>query len=323
MKKIEKFLVNNTISVVLFLFSFISLLFSIFIFTDYLIINDIYHKEINEISYVEGNIEKVTHSKTNINIIVKKSKKILYIHDKYIDINLVKNDEVKIYYSDNSFFRGNYYKIVQLEVNNSMIYTFSEYKENNNPHIELIGFCVCIIFTITLIIIGIIKLSKSNKNKNQYELTTEQINEIIGQLSFDDSKIDVNYNETYDKLKQSIYTKNNRYYTSALELIESFKIGEIFFEVLADMVSESEMKVIFDDAYRDDSAIYVIYKINNKTAVLSLFEDEFSKKFIINKETLYFMFPKDSKPNNDEYNLFIKQLERYNLFDKIFEIEKK
>lgn len=89
--------------------------------------------------------------------------------------------------------------------------------------------------------------------------------------------------------------------------------------MLADTVEEHEFKVIYDDAYKDDGAIYIIYKINGNVAVLYLFADEETKKFHILRNTLYFMFEKKSEPSNDEIVAFLKQVEYYNnYYENIF-----
>ena len=82
------------------------------------------------------------------------------------------------------------------------------------------------------------------------------------------------------------------------------------------------MKVIYDDCVKDDGAIYIIYQINNKKAVINIY-DEVTKLFNIDESTLYFLNTKKSEPTKKEINEFLKQVEYYNKYEEnIFFIKK-
>mgnify|MGYP003423277306 FL=1 len=134
------------------------------------------------------------------------------------------------------------------------------------------------------------------ENKEKYGLTDEQVEEVIKQFEFSpkETKLDKPREEIYKLFKDTIYVKNNRTYTSGLELVENDKYGEIFFDVLADTVSENELKVIYDDCVKDEGAIYLIYQINNKKAVINIYDDEVTKLFNIDESTLNFLNTKKS-----------------------------
>lgn len=98
--------------------------------------------------------------------------------------------------------------------------------------------------------------------------------------------------------------------------------SDIFFEVLADQVSDNELKVIYEDGLLDDSQIYIIFRINNKVAVLELFTEEETDKFHISNDTLFYINPKVKRPSIKENELFINEIKKYNLYNEdIFIIE--
>ena len=138
--------------------------------------------------------------------------------------------------------------------------------------------------------------------KDKYGLTDEQVEEVIKQFDFynKETKLEKPKEEIYKMFKNTIYTKNNRTYTSGLELVKNDKYGEIFYEVLADTVSENELKVIYDACVKDDGAIYLIYQINNKKVVMNIYDDEVSKLFNIDETTLYFINIKKNTPSKKE-----------------------
>lgn len=339
MNKIDEFLTTNTKSVLCFLFSFIC---SFLVFTsyfDYVNIKDIHSKELINIDYVEGIVVDVDTPKTNTEIVVEGYEKEFYIHTSYIEDNEIKvGDYVTIYYSNNSPIRGNYYNIVNLEVNSELIYSLEEFKESTNPTLYLGLLIGSTSIFITLIVVGILLLNRDRlvdnvrlfvlTQKDNYNLTDEQVDKIVEMFegniddNFDDLSSNKSKEEIYKMFKDSIYTKGKRIYTSGLELVENEMYGDIFFEVLMETVIEGELKVIYDDAYKCEDSIYVIYKINNKVALLNLFWEDDTKLFNIDNDILYFMNEKKKNPTKKENASFIEEIKKYNVLkEEIFKVE--
>ena len=232
------------------------------------------------------------------------------------------------------FFRGEYYKIVNFEHNGKIIYSLEQFKTEHNPTAYVISIVVSSLVFVGLIATGLILMFKNKPvnavtkfvllHKDKYGLTDEQVEEVIKQFEFSpkETKLDKPKEEIYKLFKDTIYVKNNRTYTSGLELVENEVYGDIFFEVLSNTVSENELKVIYDDCVKDDGAIYIIYQINNKKAVMNIYDDEVTKLFNIDQSTLYFINTKKSEPTKKEINEFLKQIEYYNKYEEnIFFIE--
>jgi hypothetical protein len=153
-------------------------------------------------------------------------------------------------------------------------------------------------------------------------LSLEEAEEIISQFDNQEPTLDRPKEEVYAMFKNSIYTKNGRTYTSALEHLTNSAYDIIFFEVLAELVSELEFKVIYGDSAYDDTEIYLLYKINNKAAVIDVYLNEETRRYDIDKETLYFMFEDDMEPNEYEIACFMDEVRKYNLYiDDIFDIK--
>ena len=254
MKKIENFLMYHTSSIVCFLFGFISAILAIIFFMNYNNYKDIYIKDLKDINYIEGLVTDVDFSKTNIEIHMLECDKKFFIRQKCINAELLEGDYVKIHYANNSFIRGEYYQIVNLNLNGDEVYALIQFKESINLNLYLGLFIGSLTVFVMLIIIGII-LIKYNKpvynirkyiedNKDKYKLTESDINLIVSQFEgYSKQELDKPKEEIYDLYKKSIYNKNNRTYISWLELTESKEYGDILFEVLADMVLENELKV--------------------------------------------------------------------------------
>ena len=259
-----------------------------------------------------------------------------YIHEKEVKgIEFHEGDYIKIHYADKVFFRGEYFRIINFNHNGKVIYDFEQFKTDFNPTAYVISIIVSSLVFVGLIISGLILLFKNRPvndvtkfvilYKDKYNLTEEQVKEVIKQFDFSNkvTTLDKPKEEIYKLFKDTIYVKNNRTYTSGLELVENDKYGEIFFDVLADTVSENELKVIYDDCVKDDGAIYIIYQINNKKAVMNIFDDEVSKLFNIDETTLYFINTKKSEPTKKEIDEFLIQVEYYNKYEEnIFFIKK-
>lgn len=334
MSKVDKFLYENTYAVLCFFGMLIcGLIITIFYF-DYNNMKDIYESDISKISYVEGTISKITNPKTNYEMYVTDCDKEFYIHKKYIeDILIEVDDYVIIHYSNNSPIRGEFYEIVNLEINGDVVYTLEEYKEENNPSLYLGLLVGSIVVEVGLLITGIILLkyykpvSDVEKfvmaNKDKYNLTYKQAEEVISQFQHPKSlELDKPKEEVYKMFENAIYNKNNRIYISGLELMDNPAYSDIFFEVLADQVSDNELKVIYEDGLLDDSQIYIIFRINNKVAVLELFTEEETDKFHISNDTLFYINPKVKRPSIKENELFINEIKKYNLYNEdIFIIE--
>lgn len=339
MNKFENYLVNNTPSFICFLFAAITIFFLILFPCDYYNYNKVYNSNLSELNYIEGEITEVQPPKgksSNYDFYIKGCDKEFYIHEKEVKgIKFNEGDYIKIHYADKVFFRGEYYKIINLDYNGKIIYSLEQFKEDYNPNAYIIGIVVSSLVFIGLIVVGLILLFKNKPvndvtkfvllHKDKYGLTDKQVEEVIKQFEFSpkETKLDIPKEEIYKLFKDTIYVKNNRTYTSGLELVENDKYGEIFFDVLADTVSEKELKVIYDDCVKDDGAIYLIYQINNKKAVINIYDDEVTKLFNIDKTTLYFINTKKSEPTKKDIDEFLKQVEYYNKYEEnIFFIKK-
>ena len=258
-----------------------------------------------------------------------------YIHEKEVKgIEFNEGDYIKIHYADKVFFRGEYYRIINFDHNGKIIYGFEQFKADYNSTAYVISIVLSSLVFVGLIATGLILMFKNKPvnnvtkfvllHKDKYGLTDEQVEEVIKQFEFSpkETKLDKPKEEIYKLFKDTIYVKNNRTYTSGLELVENDKYGEIFFDVLADTVSENELKVIYDDCVKDDGAIYLIYQINNKKAVINIYDDEVTKLFNIDESTLYFLNTKKSEPTKKEINEFLIHVEYYNKYEEnIFSIQ--
>ena len=339
MNKFENYLVNNTSSFICFLFAAITIFFLILLPCDYYNYNKVYNSNLSELNYIEGEIVEIQFPKgksSNYDFYIKDCDKEFYIHEKRVkDTEFNEGDYIKIYYADNLWIRGSYHEIVNFEHNGKLIFSLEQYKEEFIPEVYIFGITGTIVAFITLIIVGIILMYKNKpvknirkyveENKEKYGLTDEQVEEVIKQFEFSpkETKLDKPKEEIYKLFKDTIYVKNNRTYTSGLELVENDKYGEIFFDVLTDTVSENELKVIYDDCVKDDGAIYLIYQINNKKAVINIYDDEVTKLFNIDESTLYFLNTKKSEPTKKEIDEFLIQVEYYNKYEEnIFFIKK-
>lgn len=339
MSKFENYLVNNISSFICFLFAAITIFFLILLPCDYYNYNKVYNSELSELNYIEGEIVEVQLPKgksSNYDFYIKGCEKEFYIHEKKVNgIEFNKGDYIQIYYADKVFFRGEYYTIINFNHNGKVIYSFEQFKADYNPTAYVISIIASSLVFAGLIISGLILLLRNRPvndvskfiilHKDKYGLTDEQVKEVIKQFEFSpkDTKLDKPREEIYKMFKNTIYTKSNRTYTSGLEFVRNDIYGGIFFEVLAATVSENELKVIYDDCIKDDGAIYLIYQINNKKAVINIYDDEITKLFNINDNTLYFLNTKKSEPTKKEINEFLKQIEYYNKYEEnIFFIKK-
>jgi len=332
-KKIEGFLANHTYSAICFMFSLILVFITCILGIDYFIYKEINESDLSSINYVEGKVSKIQDLKSNIDIYIEENDKEFYIHKKDIkDIEIKEGDYLVIYYADNNPFRNEYYRIVNLEVNNLLVYSLSDFKKTLNLNLQLAATIGSAVVSISLILVGLI-LMKRNKpvddvrqyvlsHREEYDLTLEEAEDIISQFENTEPELDRPKEEVYELFKNAIYVKNGRTYTSALELVTNPAYDDIFFEVLADLVDEKEFKVIYDDSVRDDSEIYLLYKINNKTAVINMFINEETIRFDVDEETLFFMFEEDMEPNKNEIASFMEEVRKYNMFiENIFMIK--
>lgn len=338
MSKIEKFFTYHSDTFVFFLLSLLSIFFIFFIYYDYKNQSMILNSELEELNYAEGYVSLVNPPKgkrTSYEFYIEGYNQEFYISEKKVrNISFSQNDYIKIYYPNNLRIRGNSYNIVNFEHNEKLIYSLADYKESVNLSVYKMGYILLCIVCCAFIVIGVV-LYKKNKpvdfikeyvmaNRDKYNLTDEQINEIVFQFENNPNKeiLDKPKDEIYQNFKKTIFTKNDRIYTSGLELVENSIYGDIFYEVLADTVSEDELKVIYDDCVLDNGAIYVIYQIHNKKAVMNIYDDRNTKLFIIDNETLYFYDEKKQTPSIEELNLFIQKISEYNLYvDNIFDIK--
>lgn len=207
-------------------------------------------------------------------------------------------------------------EIVNMQVNGNTIYTFEQYKQYNNPTLYLLILIGVSVTFVVLVVLGVVFLKRNpyseHGNSNSLWKGNDSENLVNSEMC----------EKVRQKLKNSFYSKNNRFYTSGMEFVESQFVGNMFLEVLAEKVTEGELKVFYSDGAVDDSEIFVVYQVNNKKAVLYLFADENTHKFHVDQSTLSFVFEKNSEPSFEEFTSFIKQIEYYNnCCENIFDIK--
>ncbi len=161
-------------------------------------ISAINNKDLKELSYIEGVVEELNTPKTNTVIIVDNCNKKFYIHTKNIkEFEIQVGNFVVIHYADNSPIRGKMYEIVNLKLNEKVIYTLKQYKKSNNPDLFL-GLFVGFSFLFSgFIITGIVFIIREKPikdvrkyvldNKDKYGLTTEQAEQVISQYEGNES----------------------------------------------------------------------------------------------------------------------------------------
>lgn len=303
--------------IVCFLLALIALILGILEAFDYFNTKAIVNSNLEEISFVEGIIVKAKKSKSNIHIEIENNNMSYFIHSDYLnDYEINAGANAKIYYENSNPMRGNS-RIAQLEINGNVIFSLSQYKEKTNIGFNLAIFIIGANVGLILIILGIVFIIKNKKMKENNDFLSDNEIEIIIK-SLKNPKKDKALNSNIKK-EDLLFKKNNQLYTN-IELIENEEIGELFFEALGDLASENELSIVYDEAQINDSSIFVVYQINNRKAIIYLFIDEDKKKYIINRETLYFEDGK--KVNEVEIDKFISKIKEYNLLNEdIFVIE--
>lgn len=301
---------DNGKSLIFFVLAAVFLFLAVIVGIDYGYLAKVCNSELQDIQYVEGAIETID-TVTNTVLVIEGCDKQFYIRTERIQGNDIKvGDVVRLHYADSTLFRKNHYEIVNFEWNDKTIYSIEQYKKTNDITLLLVLLIVASVVAAGLIVAGAVLLIH---NKTKYKREKASGNNGIAGLR-ETKEQQPSQDELIDKFRGSLYTQNGRTYTSGPELVENDEYGDVFAQVLAETAVDDEVKVIFDDTCRDDGAVFVVSRINGKTAVLYLIADEETGKFPIENNELYFMFEKNDEPTTEEKKAFVRQIDRYNRY---------
>lgn len=329
MKKREVSLTSEHVNAIIcFLFALIALFGGILLFFDYQILQNVDNKTISEIPYVSGRILELDQHKTNLDIQIEGSEKEFYIHQKYLEgFTLNVGDTAVVHYAEANFFRGNYYEIVNLTVNEQVFFSMEEYKESNFPIVYLIISISLFTAFLVLVVVGGVFLKKPSNDssiikeyfKKQYNFTEEQAAE-IALIRNTKAGLEEDREEIYKRFKKSIYKKDNKWYTSAMEHLKNEAYADVLYQVIADSLSDDELKVIYDDGLLDKSAIFLAFKNDGKTLINYMFNNRETNLFEI--DNAYFLFPKEYEMSEGEIKKYKEKLENYNqTIEDIFKVK--
>lgn len=248
MHRIEKFIIYNSKSFFMFVFAIIAVFFVVRFGFEFAKVSEAHSKNLQDISFVEGEIVKVNYIDTNTYLIVENCSDEFFIHTKYIkDYSLNVGQYVVIHYINSNPLSEPDCEIVNMQVNGNTIYTFEQYKQYNNPTMYLLMLIGVSVTFVVLVVLGVVFLKRNpyseHGNSNSLWKGNDSENLVNSEMC----------EKVRQKLKNSFYSKNNRFYTSGMEFVESQFVGNMFLEVLAEKVTEGELKVFYSDGAVDDS----------------------------------------------------------------------
>ena len=311
----EKLIIKYYKTFICFIFMLIVLLPLIYTNSDYVRYKYISTASLDSLECVEGEITKIKQHKSSYDIYIGDLK--LFSNIKH-DIEL--GDKVVIYYYADTLRDHN--DIVEIRKEEDIIYSIENYIEKNNYMVYFYVNISLASIGIILLILGLIlikfpanvdTLAVIKKYAKKYNLSDEQIEEAKAQLIPYYKRVEINKASLIDKFRKSFYIKNDRYYTSAMEYVESNECGSILNEVIYEIIDNGELRLIYDDCLLDDSACFFVYKYNNKLVSIYMF-DEDDGKFLIDDTCCYFIYPKEMKMNITEKNLFYQKLKEYSKY---------
>ena len=316
----DNLILKHTKSLLFFLFFTIGLIITLVLNYDYNNYNAINQLEITELNNISGTIVKIRRHKTKYEIFLD-STNIEFVTNE--DLAIKKDDYVTIYYYKEDSFRNNETHILELRTNDEILYSFEQYKEKYNPNLYFYTILIISIIDIILFILGLIMIKfpyddnlvravfihsgKDNK------LSEKEINVFLKNLNNpinNEEKLNIEKEELVNIFKQSIYTKNNKYYTSAMQYIDNSFYEKVFNEVLFDFLEENEFKIIYDDGLIDESGCFCVYKLNNKLVCIYMFIED-DGNFLIDNSCFNFKYPRNVKMNKKEKEQFYNVLKDY------------
>lgn len=299
-----------------FIFMFIVLLPLIYTNNDYVRYKYISTASLDSLEFIEGEITEVKLHKSSYDIYIGDLK--LFSNIKH---DIESGDKVVIYYYTDTMRDHN--DIVEIRKEEDVIYSIENYIEKNNYMAYFYVNISLASIGVILLILGLIlikfpanvdTIEMIKKYAKKYNLSEKQIEEAKAQLIPYYKRVEIDKDALIDKIKKSFYIKNDRYYTSAMEYVESDECGLILNEVIYDIIDNGHLRLIYDDCLLDDIACFLVYKYNDKLVSIYMF-DEGNGKFLIDDTCCYFIYPKEMKMNLAEKNLFYEKLKEYSKYN--------
>ena len=321
MKKMDRKIIFELISIIIIFFVCVFCVISFSV--SYYNYKKIADSNLNNYSYIEGNITSIKEYKKKLSIKIDSSKYEYEISIEYKEeLDLNESDNLIIYYTNpNLFFQGSYH-IINLNKNGTEVFTKDQYIKSSDLTNKRLLIVLSSVLSVIFLGVGLLSIFRKKPTISKSSISSRK--KLIEGRKENLQREEINgkkFEDLYEMFKNSIYKSNGKTFTSGLELVEHEDYGDIFFKSMADLVEEKELLVIYDDVYKDNSVIYVVDKINQKSIILNLFKEEGEEFFYINNETLYFWLDEED-PTQEEVNTFIKQIKNYNEFEeKIFLIE--
>lgn len=314
----DNFIFKHSKSLVFFVFFVIGFVFLLILNYDYVRYDTIKNLNVSDLNIINGNVDKTRWHKTKFTIYINDTE---YVINENLEVN--KDDYVTIYYYEKDGFRNNEIDIIQISIDNNCLYSYDDYVNDNNPTTYFYILLVILFVDITLLILGFVMLKfpydnmqlTANVIKNlakDTNISSEEIMNII--KNYKTESLDIDEEELKKIFKNSIYKKNNKFYTTAMEHILNSLYNNVFNEVLFEILDDKEFRIIYDDCLVDNSACFVVFKYNNKLVSIYMFNEE-DGKFLIDKTCLYFIYPKEVKMNKQEKCEFYSVIKEYMLYN--------
>jgi len=314
----DSFIFKHSKSLVFFLFFVLGFMFLLILNYDYVRYDTIKNLDINDLNIISGNVDKTTFHKTKFTIYIDD---IEYVINEDLEVN--KDDYVTIYYYKTDGLRNNEIDIIQINIDNKCLYSYDDYINDNNPTTYFYILLTILFVDIILLILGFVMLKfpydsktlTANVIKNlakDTNISTEEIMNIIN--NYQDESLDIDKEELKKIFKDSIYQKDNIYYTKAMEHILNSLYNKVFNEVLFELLDDKEFRIIYDDCLTNHSACFLVFKYNNKLVSIYMFNEE-DGKFLIDESCLYFVYPKEVKMKKQEKYEFYSVLKEYMLYN--------
>ena len=130
--------------------------------------------------------------------------------------------------------------------------------------------------------------------------------------------------ELIKKFENCFYTQNSREYITVWENLSNESTMKVFKEVLQKTLQVDELRVCYDAALTDFSAVYILYRNESKIFVTYIFKDENTGKYHVNEFDASNDFWDDVSLNRSETLQLVEKLREYNrLKEDIFDIDSK
>ena len=130
--------------------------------------------------------------------------------------------------------------------------------------------------------------------------------------------------EILKKFENCFYTQNSREYITVWENLSNESTMKVFKEVLQKTLQVDELRVCYDAALTDFSAVYILYRTESKIFVTYIFKDENTGKYYVDEFDASNGFWDDVSLNRSETLQLVEKLREYNrLKENIFDIDRK